>query len=1152
MNLFKKTTATVALVALVSGIFSTGVSANSTSQIEAANALAAAGYINNHADDTAAYNLNQNVLRQEIAAVARGIAGLEKKSTCDNEFEDVTATTPNTWACYTVEALADADLIAKNPKFNPEKEITKAEAVAMMVKATFPDYAYDATKGTSWQEQVVAFAVEKGVSPDFTDYNTSATRGFVFEAGNNAMVASTEVADECDEVSQLLGLCGETTTEETTTENVLTVELSPETPNITAVANNKDRTELVAFDVTAGSEDVTLKDLTVKYVGLSDSADITKIAAYLGNEKVTKGTTRKFDSDNEVELNFENDTVVKAGETLTFFITANVTSTGVVSHKVEVKALTASTEVELGTIVSNSFGVIDASNSAAVELDINDVTLSTNVGDVEDLADFSLEEKTDKEDAIVKSMTFQFTNVDAEDDVSNLALYADGVMIADNLSANSDDEVIVDLDFTIPSDEKVDFILKGSINDIKDDITLKLTDLFIKGSETGIISNIYTNYSASPKVSYNSNSFVATDIDVKGSEINVSFDKSDIDEAKPNSDEVAIGTLKLTSVSDYTIDRLVVKAESSSTGAKSIVNVIKRVELNGTSEDYVMSGKTDTTDTANSGTTDVYYAFDDISLNNETKEFNITFDINDDVTFNGESITFTTEIVKVTDEDDNNTAVLADVLSTNSLDSKTIDIKSANATLTQTKMTANDLVIGNGVEVVLYKGKLNVGDADDIKIKKMTFTGALSNNAYDYKDILDTVTLNIGGKTFDADINATNVKFNSMNAVVAAGSNNVEVTLTARLKDSDDVEQGDTLVLDNITEFDVEDTDGETLALGTSAKVNPAADTTITLNEKGSIDFAIVNNGDNKDEISDVVLAGTNSVNLAEVELEANDEDIKVQELVFTMTGVDLSTTIKNVRLMNGSSVIADDAVVTYVEGEAGIVASGNFTGTVVTFDDDFIIEESTNKINALLVADLETITDEGGVVSAIAGSIAIDLTSVDAKGVNSNDDIYPNSETSEYLTTATATSDAVKVVPALVTVSIDNTLGSNDKEAKIRFTIDKGDNSLSDDAVKVIALTTEDTISASGMTVRNDDGTDLVTSSTGTSHNLTANWADTEIVSGDAFAIRVVADNEEVRISKYGITYSVDVNGDGSITSDEEFTIANDEIINLGEYDAN
>jgi hypothetical protein len=136
MKLFKKATAVLALVTLMSGIFSTGVSAYSTAQADAANVLAASGIIVSHSND-ADYNLDQNVLRQEIAAVARGVAGLDKKTTCDGTFSDVTATTPNNWACYSVEALADAELIAHNSTFRPEANISKSEAVGMMVKAAY-------------------------------------------------------------------------------------------------------------------------------------------------------------------------------------------------------------------------------------------------------------------------------------------------------------------------------------------------------------------------------------------------------------------------------------------------------------------------------------------------------------------------------------------------------------------------------------------------------------------------------------------------------------------------------------------------------------------------------------------------------------------------------------------------------------------------------------------------------------------------------------------------------------------------------------------------------------------------------------------------------------------------------------------------------
>ncbi|MBT5492786.1 hypothetical protein HOK00_11395 [bacterium] len=291
MNLFKKSTATVALVALLSGIFSAGVSASSSTEIEAANALADNGVITDHSDDTAAYNLNQNVLRQEIAAVARGIAGLDKKTTCDESFTDVTATTPNDWACYSVEALLDADLIASNTMFKPEMEISKAEAVGMMVKAAFGDeYAYDAGLATSWMEQVVAFAVDKGVVKNFTNYDTAATRGFVFEAGNEAMMASEEVVEECDEVSQLLGLCDEVADDNGDDEggddvvvisgdNLLMAELSATTPAGTDLPLAANGVNVLSFDVTAGSEDVSITAMELERTGFGESA-ADEVAVY--------------------------------------------------------------------------------------------------------------------------------------------------------------------------------------------------------------------------------------------------------------------------------------------------------------------------------------------------------------------------------------------------------------------------------------------------------------------------------------------------------------------------------------------------------------------------------------------------------------------------------------------------------------------------------------------------------------------------------------------------------------------------------------------------------------------------------------------------------------------------------------------------------
>jgi len=161
--------------------------------IEAANNLASDGIINNHSDNTSLYNLNDNVLRQEIAAVARWVAWLWKKTKCDNIFSDLSATNPNTWACVNVEVLVDNDLISKNTTFRPEDKITKAETLGMLIKAIGFDYSYNTSSSKGWQEQIVDFAVWKWVVDRFSDYNTEATRWWVFELADTTIKKDKEI-----------------------------------------------------------------------------------------------------------------------------------------------------------------------------------------------------------------------------------------------------------------------------------------------------------------------------------------------------------------------------------------------------------------------------------------------------------------------------------------------------------------------------------------------------------------------------------------------------------------------------------------------------------------------------------------------------------------------------------------------------------------------------------------------------------------------------------------------------------------------------------------------------------------------------------------------------------------------------------------------
>ncbi len=1306
MNLFKKTTASVALVALVSGTFSTGVAAMDLAEINAATSLANKGFIN-EVETVADFRLDATITRAEAAKVAAMIAGVTPNDSCEGKFSDVSATTPNNWVCGYVEALLEEGLLSANNEYNPERNLSKTESLKMMLEAAGDDVEY----GSDWQADFVAYAVAAGYISNFTDYNTAATRGFVFVASDASHEANNEGDILDDIIDEITG--GEEPTDEPTEtpvvsgDSVLMVELSPESPSRGLVAADRARTPVLAVEVTAGSEDVELKDLELEYTGLSDSDDIDELAVYLDNQKVSRGSSKNFDSDQMADLSFENDTVISAGETKTLVITAKIAkATGTVSHKVTLVNVDASVDVEMNNISSETFNVVDASNTAKVELDIDKVTTKATVGEEYDLADFSLEETSDKEDVVIKALTFEVEgNLDAEEDLSNLELFVDGDSVTTDLYVNSDDEIVANIDYTIESDDKVTFKLVGTIEGSISSTsytTVSLTDFYAIGANTEIIADLSDN---GDQLDSELSRFL-----IEGSEINVSFDKSDIDEAKPNTDDVLVGTLKLEALSDYTIEELTVTATANT---NNVEDIVKSIELDGSTADKE----------ANVDSKVATYTFEDISLDaGETKTLDLTFDVVDDVNLNGDNVQFNITITKVEDEENDETYTststpdLDTILSTNSLDDKTVDIETATFTLTQTKVSQKELVLGNGIEVVLFKGKINVGDSSEVQINDMSFGSDItraSSSTFTFDDVVDNATLNIGGKTFSADVETNGLDFNSMNAVIAAGSDNVEVTVTATLKDNDGIDEGDMVALTLAEgDIDLEDAEGEDLLAGNKSFNATSTATSIVLNENGVLEVRVVNDGDNEDEIEDVVLAGTSNVALAEVELEADQEDIKVKELAFAVKGstdgtapfnvsvsetetqaggtsevqtltitetagvdgsvkvtfdgkseivaileddtaseiatkvaaafsnatastneveftaeskadialgtissvntyaegtfaettkgaiptsfegvytvnfgktpeagdeltvridwtdytaatlaalktavdwaanttsvvtgntleitttedvfesasaenvdgtdvVDFSDTLNNVRLMDGSKVIADGATVTFKNGQ-----------TVITFEDDFIIEDTSETVHAVLVADIERYTTEGGEVSAVMGKVQVSYSDSELTGAASNDDIVAK-------TANTETSEAVSIAPAIVTVSVVNELGDNDQYAKIKFSIDKGNNDFDNDDITITEVRLESAVAA-GVTVRNDDNEDVANANTNADVTIAGN---NKIVNGDEFEFKVTTDGDEIRIESNGISFELD---------NETYTITNDKVIDLGTY---
>lgn len=190
--MFKKIISTLATISLISTSFSAFWYTNS--QLEAANDLAEREVIRDNSGNPSAYNLDSNVLRQEIALISRRVSGLGENSGCKNIFWDVTANTPNTWACKNIEALVDYNLISANPNFRPEDSITKSEALIMFIRSIGFDFTIQ--NMSNWQEEVVSFAASKWVVENFTDYNTLAKRGWIFEIANFSIEVKEEEIED--------------------------------------------------------------------------------------------------------------------------------------------------------------------------------------------------------------------------------------------------------------------------------------------------------------------------------------------------------------------------------------------------------------------------------------------------------------------------------------------------------------------------------------------------------------------------------------------------------------------------------------------------------------------------------------------------------------------------------------------------------------------------------------------------------------------------------------------------------------------------------------------------------------------------------------------------------------------------------------------
>ncbi|MCD5380517.1 S-layer homology domain-containing protein, partial [Candidatus Gracilibacteria bacterium] len=1057
----------------------------------------------------------------EGVKVMEKLSGRTIPTSCtSSSFSDVAT---SDWVCkYTEDALA-AGFIAANPTFRPDGTLTKIEGLKKVMQAR----SIAKSANTDWKMAYVEGAVAAGIATSFSDYNTPVDRGTFFVWAAEALAPS----DDDDLLSGLLDGLVDVDVDDTpvvdtpvvdtpvvSSGDMLTVSLNPETPSNGLAQHSTARIPLLVFDVKAGSQDVTLNEATFEFIGLGDYADLDDVSIYNSiGEKVSK--TKSF-SEITREISFDRDIVVEAGSTMTLTVAGMLNTGGSdnATYGIKLVDIQASSNVEGEDLVGALLVPATFSNTPSIEISEDKASGDVVIGENQKLAGFDIEEKNDNGDVIINTITIHLAGSVDEDDVTDLALSIEGTEVASNLMVNGDDEIVALVNYTLASDDKVTVELTGtivgSVGDSIDFVFEGADDIYTTAANTGMPVAVSNDITTEDIASLNT---------IEGAEINISFDKSDVDEANPDSEDVLIGTLMITASSDdYEITKLEVAVTGSAAGI-----AIDDLELGGSSYDSVTGN---------------VYTFEDIVLSaGEEIALALTMDLNeetDPATLNGNDLVFNVTVKEIEDDTNDVTYVdgagtnpTSDILSTTALSTQSIDIESAGITFTAVQVNERELVLGNGIQTVIYKGKISVSDSETVTIQDLNFDAAATNSlsGEDLDDVIDSATLNIGGQTFDADVESDSVDFTNINAVIAAGADNIEVLVTAVLKDNDSITgAGNVLALQVETgTMELEDSNGDDLVAAniTTTNINTATKLAETkLLDRGTFLVKVVTNGELEDDIEETVLAGSSAVALAEVEIQAEFEAIDVDALTFTVAG-DFSDSLLNVNLVAADgTVIASNAVVN--------LNGGN---TEILFE-DFTVAESDDEIDAVLVADLRAYDTTGDETQGQLGDIIVMVSapaSADLEGDASNDPITT-------ITTVAGPGDTVSVVPALVTASIVDTLGTDDKYTTLEFTVDKGDNDFDNDDVVITAVEIETAVAPTGVTVRNSDSDTIATAQTTTTLTIANANGDAEITSGDTFEFKVEDDDSELRIVPNGISYSLD---------GATYTTNNDTVMNLGEY---
>jgi len=1100
---------------------------------------------------------------------------------CDGDFADLSA---SDWACKYAETALDNGMVAGNTNFRPDDLVSMIEGLKMIFQAR----EIEREDNADWRAGYVNTAVEMGIATPFTNYDDAVTRGQMFIWAVEAIDAGEDVTVEDDLLCGILGTCdddmddnmdngddnGDNTPTTPVVGGALEFSLSPMTPSAATIPGGVNGLRVAAYDVTAGSSDVTINQVTLARRGLSDKDTIDAVALFGENGRISNSRTFNQENDTEAQINLDNGgLVVMAGTTRTIYVVVDVNSAEAVNG-------TEGDEfaIELVDVASNSSSVNLSGNPTGNLMRVGSVDAPSlvftpsgsvsnpNLGELNaDIFEFEIEGDND-EDVVLQSITFE-ANGDAEDDLMNFELRMGNTVVATTDMMSGDYlTFVIDGGLEIEEDDNEDFTVRADVVswagdqiEFKIDEALDVTaDSTTFGFGASANINAVDAFGDLGTITIEAGELTFIEVEAPNDEIredkenvvlggfqiiNAANEQLEIEEFAVNI-EVTVGNV----ATDYVDSDGDMVQDAGETAAPALV--FEEVELynveTGTTYDLDADSDTATPDT------DFRDSIDSI-IPNGTSNWEIRADTAEDIeNFDNFSIDLEINldsgssdvVIRETDDDERVTDITPSLLSFNSIDGSE---SGADVSLNP---LADIQVVRGSQDIETLSFEIEAEESSEITVEEITvriatdaaaITDGTSGTAVTRQQITAVSLVDENGNVLDtvsgSDIGSNgDVTFDDMDEFMIAANGSADFMVYVDFADADDAVITDLYTV-ALTDLDLEDDDRDEIDV--SAQLPLASARQITVNEAGQIVTLALDDANEDNEFDKLALAGDSKV-IASYDVRADNEAVDVEEVIFTL---DTTTSMIPRDVIESATLLLDGvAVETGSNSDISAGTAGAGTTFTITFEDldALIIPEQTTEM--ALQLNLANIGDDfTGQVTL--GAVVTDVELRDAEGVDSGKDLANSAP--DIVDYVDGDSKTLDVVDAIVTPAVVSTFGTDDQTAELRLVVDAGDNTdATGDAVQadLSGLVIEiSSLSGTGtVTVFNGNGDNVGTS------NVTANGAlpiliATDSIGNDNEIYRIETTAEAIyRLAKNGIIYSTD---GGSLQTKLENTLE------LGQY---